>query len=164
MTKTFRKTMLLITFAVIGSNVVQIANSHCQIPCGIYDDYARVQLMLEDSATIEKADKLIADLAGKSDAQSQNQIVRWVMNKEKHSQNIISTICDYFLTQRVKPTQNDYAERLIKHHAVIIAAMKAKQNADVKYSQALKKSIEALLPYYPKPKYKHKIKAPKKTN
>jgi len=149
MTKTFRKTMLLITFAVIGSNVVQIANSHCQIPCGIYDDYARVQLMLEDSATIEKADKLIADLAGKSDAQSQNQIVRWVMNKEKHSQNIISTICDYFLTQRVKPTQNDYAERLIKHHAVIIAAMKAKQNADKKYAMDLQKSIEALAPYYP---------------
>ena len=158
MTKTFRKTMLLITFAVIGSNVVQIANSHCQIPCGIYDDYARVQLMLEDSITVEKSMKLIADLAGKSDAQSQNQMVRWVMNKEKHAQNIISTISNYFLTQRVKPDQKDYVKRLIKHHAVIIAAMKAKQNTDVKYSKTLKESIEALESYYPKPKPKPKHK------
>ena len=27
-------------------------NAHCQIPCGIYDDHARVQAMLEDAATI----------------------------------------------------------------------------------------------------------------
>jgi nickel superoxide dismutase len=63
--------------------------------------------------------------------------------------DIISTICDYFLTQRVKPGQKDYAERLIKHHTVIIAAMKAKQNADVKYAKTLKESIEALSSYYP---------------
>jgi nickel superoxide dismutase len=54
---------------------------------------------------------LIAELAGKSDAQSQNQLVRWVMNKENHAQKIISTISDYFLTQRVKLTQlfNNYS-------------------------------------------------------
>ena len=74
------------------------------------------------------------------------------MNKEKHAQQIISTISDYFLTQRVKPSQKDYAERLLKHHAVIIAAMKAKQNADMKYAKSLKDSIEALLSYYPEHK------------
>ena len=88
----------------------------------------------------------------KNDPQSQNQRVRWIMNKEKHAQNIISSICDYFLTQRVKPNQKDYAERLLKHHAVIIAAMKTKQNADMKYTKALKDSIEALSPYYPENK------------
>ena len=151
MMKNFGKVMLLITFTVVGSSLVlpQAAQAHCQIPCGIYDDYARVEAMLEDAATVEKSAKLIAELAGKSDAQSQNQLVRWVMNKEKHAQKIISTICDYFLTQRVKPSQKDYAERLIKHHTVIIAAMKAKQNADVKYAKALKESIEALSSYYP---------------
>ena len=154
MMKNFRKVVLLITFTVSGSFLLlpQPAQAHCQIPCGIYDDYARVQSMLEDTATVEKSVKLIAELAGKSDAQSQNQLVRWVMNKEKHAQKIISTISDYFLTQRVKPSQKDYAERLLKHHAVIIAAMKAKQNADVKYSKNLKESIEALLSYYPEHK------------
>ena len=44
------------------------------------------------------------------------------------------------------------AERLMKHHAVILAAMKAKQNVELKYVKDLKKSIEALLLYYPGPK------------
>ena len=152
--KTFRIVMLLIAFTVIGTSLAlpNPAYAHCQIPCGIYDDYARVQSMLEDAATVEKSARLIAKLAGKSDAQSQNQLVRWVMNKENHAQKIISTISDYFLTQRVKPSQKDYAERLIKHHTVIIAAMKAKQNADVKYAKTLKESIKALSSYYPEHK------------
>jgi nickel superoxide dismutase len=145
----------LICFTIVGSNLLllQSAQAHCQIPCGIYDDHARVQSMIEDSVTVIKSAKLIAELSGKSDAQSQNQLVRWVMNKENHAQKIISTISDYFLTQRVKPDKKDYADRLKKHHAVIIAAMKAKQNADGKYADMLKKSIEALLPYYPEHKH-----------
>jgi len=152
--KNFIKVMLLIMIAVFGSVLVlyQPGHAHCQIPCGIYDDHARVQSMLEDADTLEKSARLIAELAGKSDAQSQNQLVRWVMNKEKHAQQIISTISDYFLTQRVKPSQKDYVERLIKHHEIIIAAMKAKQNADVKYAKSLKESIEALSSYYPEHK------------
>ena len=152
--KIFKIVMLLIAFTVVVSGLVlpDPANAHCQIPCGIYDDYARVQSMLEDAATVEKSARLIAKLADKSDAQSQNQLVRWVMNKEKHAQNIISTISDYFLTQRVKPGQKDYTERLVKHHTVIIAAMKAKQNADVKYAKILRESIKALSPYYPEHK------------
>jgi nickel superoxide dismutase len=146
-----RSVLFFAGLALGGSFFVfpQAVLAHCQIPCGIYDDHARVKAMLEDAATVAKAARLIGELAGKSDAQSQNQIVRWVLNKEKHAQNVISTISDYFLTQRVKPKQEDYAERLAKHHAVIIAAMKAKQNADAKYADELTKSIEALAPYYP---------------
>ena len=123
------RAMLLVAVAVLGSGLAspQPAQAHCQIPCGIYDDHARVQGMLEDVATVEKSARLIGELTGKSDAQSQNQLVRWVMNKEAHAQAVILTVCDYFLTQRVKPSQDDYAERLVKHHAVIVAAMKAKQ-------------------------------------
>jgi len=138
-------------FVLFGMMLVSAeqSRSHCQIPCGIYDDHARVQAMLEDAATVEKSIRLIIDLSGKLDPQSQNQLVRWVMNKEKHAQNIIATISDYFLTQRVKPSQKDYAERLARHHAVIVAAMKAKQHADISYALDLKTSIEALLVYYP---------------
>jgi len=145
----------LVAFVIAGSvlMVPQLSYSHCQIPCGIYDDHARVQSMLEDAATVEKSVKLISELAGKTDAQSQNQLVRWVMNKEKHAQQIISTISDYFLTQRVKPSQEDYAERLAKHHAVIVAAMKAKQNADMEHAKGLRDGIEALAAYYPPHKH-----------
>lgn len=145
-----KEVMLSLTLILTGLSLVapQPANAHCQIPCGIYNDHARVESMLEDAATVEKSAKLIEELAGKTDAQSQNQRVRWVMNKESHAQKIISTISDYFLTQRVKPSQEDYVERLRKHHLVIIAAMKTKQNADVTYAKALKQTIENLAPYY----------------
>ena len=133
--------------------IPQRAMAHCQVPCGIYDDYARVQAMLEDAETVAKAMKMMAELAGKTDAQSQNQMVRWIMNKETHAQKVIETISDYFLTQRVKPEQEDYAQRLAKHHAVILAAMKAKQNSDEKSAAALKASIEALATYYPEHKH-----------
>lgn len=151
MARNLGQVMLLTALAVVGfARVVpQPADAHCQIPCGIYDDHARVEAMLEDAATVEKSAKLIAELAGKTDAQSQNQLVRWIMNKEHHAQKVISTISDYFLTQRIKPTQEDYVERLKKHHAVIVAAVKAKQKADIKYAIALRESIAALSSYYP---------------
>jgi nickel superoxide dismutase len=127
----------------------QTADAHCQVPCGIYNDGARVEAMLEDAATVLKATKMLAELEGKTDAQSVNQSTRWVLNKEAHAQKIITTISDYFFTQRVKTSQDDYTERLVKHHAVILAAMKAKQNADSKYAVELAESIEALTTYYP---------------
>jgi len=132
----------------------QFAYAHCQIPCGIYNDNARVWAMLEDVVTVEKSVKLLGELSGKTDAQSQNQIVRWVTNKELHAQNIISTISNYFLTQRVNSKQKDYDNRLKDHHAVIVAAMKVKQNAELSYVKTLKTSVEALLQYYPN-KHKH---------
>jgi nickel superoxide dismutase len=140
---------LTLTLGTAAFTIPQTVEAHCQIPCGIYDDNARVQSMLEDAATITKATTELAELAGKTDAQSNNQTVRWVMNKEEYCQKIIETISNYFLTQRVKPSQSDYKERLVKHHAVIIAAMQAKQNADGKYAATLTETIEALEIYYP---------------
>jgi len=124
--------------------------AHCQIPCGIYDDHARIKAMLEDVDTVAKATAKIGDLHREKGAQSHNQLVRWINNKEIHAENIISTISDYFLTQRVKTSQKDYTERLAKHHAVMIAAMKVKQNANKALVKKLRDSIMALDAYYPK--------------
>ena len=143
----------LVTFILslcIGTiPLTQTLHAHCQIPCGIYDDHARLQSMLEDAATVEKAMLMLAELTDKADPQSNNQMIRWVSNKESHAQNIIATISNYYLTQRVKTSQDDYFERLAKHHAVIIAAMKAKQSADSSHADDLIESIEALEIYYP---------------
>ena len=106
--------------------------------------------MLEDADTIQKTVILIKDNSGKNDPQSNNQLVRSIANKESHAQSIIETISDYFLTQRVKPSQDDYAERLKKHHAVIVASMKAKQNSDLQHVDDLKATIVELEEYYPK--------------
>jgi len=123
-------------------------SGHCQIPCGIYDDASRLKQMLEDCATVKKSSTNIIILSNKSDAESRQQLVRWVQNKEEHAENIISTSCDYFLTQRVKPSQEDYKKRLADHHAVILLAMKAKQSCNAQVALDLRNAIEALIPYY----------------
>ena len=158
--KSYRPFVLFLTCILVSlglglpQGIYQLLHAHCQIPCGIYDDYARVQSMLEDADTVIKSTRSIRELSVHSDAQSLNQISRWVTNKETHSQNIISTISDYFMTQRIKPTQADYTERLVKHHAVVLAAMKAKQNANTEYAISLKESIEVLSVYYPEAELK----------
>jgi len=131
------------------------ASAHCQVPCGIFDDYAKVAEMLQDADTAIKASNLIQELAGKTDAQSQQQLVRWVNNKESHAQNVILIIADYFLTQRVKTSQENYVQCLKDHHAVIIAAMKVKQSADPAVGETLKEAIAQLVTYYPEHKHHH---------
>lgn len=147
------KYLILSCSFLIAAAIVLVPNSarsHCQVPCGIYDDNARVHSMLEDAATVAKATAQIAELTGKTTAQDANQLVRWISNKESHAQSVIESIAHYFLTQRVKPSQEDYAERLQKHHAIIIAAMKAKQSADPAAAEALTAAINEIAGYYPK--------------
>ena len=122
---------------------------HCQVPCGIYDDANRVHQMLEDVSTITKAIHQIHELNDKPDVQSKQQLVRWVNNKEIHTEKIIDTISNYFLTQRVKPDSVDYLTRLSEHHKVIILSMKAKQKSDASTAEDLKQAVEALSQYYP---------------
>ena len=120
------------------------AFGHCQVPCGIYADQHRFEQMLEDQATIEKAGKLIAELSGKTDALSRNQLNRWVATKEAHATSIQRTIADYFMAQRIKATAKNYEKQLVSAHAVIVAAMKCKQNVDGDSAANLKKAILAL--------------------
>ncbi|MEJ2682062.1 MAG: superoxide dismutase [Ni], partial [Gammaproteobacteria bacterium] len=141
--------VVLATSCTLASVAASTALAHCQIPCGIYDDSARVKSMLEDVATVEKAVMEMKELSNKKDVQSQNQMIRWVANKEKHAQNVIDTISDYFLTQRVKSSQKDYEKRLVAHHEVIVAAMKAKQSGKMKAVKALREAVLVLAPYYP---------------
>lgn len=55
------------------------AYSHCEIPCGIYDDEMRIKMIDEHITTIEKSMEKIADIE-KSEHHSANQLVRWVVN------------------------------------------------------------------------------------
>lgn len=148
-----RKTISGISILAFLILLPTLSAAHCQVPCGIYDDNARVKSMLEDVETVRKAVTMLVDLADETDVQSRQQFTRWVMNKESHAQRIISTNSDYFLTQRVKASQKDYVERLKRHHAVIVNAMKAKQNADIAVVKELEASVKALEVYYPEHKH-----------
>lgn len=147
--KSFLKQTSALALTLATASLAPIADAHCQIPCGIYADAAEVAALTVDADTVIKACTMINELAGKTDAQSSQQMVRWVMNKETHAQAVIESISNYFLTQRVRTDQADYAVRLAEHHAVIVAAMKAKQNASVDTARALKASITVLEKYYP---------------
>ncbi len=115
--------------------------AHCEVPCGIYADQRRFEEMLEDHDTIAKAITQISELAGKSDAQSVNQTVRWVTTKEAHATNTQHIVAQYFLTQRIKADKPRYNEQLQAAHGVMVAAMKCKQGVDAGAAAKLKAAI-----------------------
>lgn len=114
---------------------------HCQVPCGIYGDQRRFEEMLEDTETIAKAMAQINDLSSKEDALSHNQLARWVVTKEEHAANIQKIIAQYFMAQRIKADAEGYTKKLTSSHAVIVAAMKCKQNVNTASAEGLKKAI-----------------------
>ena len=116
---------------------ISYSNAHCEIPCGIYDDQLRTKLIAEHAATIEKSMKQIMELS-KAKPINYNQLERWVSNKETHATKIQNIISQYFLTQRIKPDQKKYAEKLTVLHKMLITAMKCKQTTDLSHVDALR--------------------------
>ena len=144
------KLLSFVTFLFTSLSVPQWLSAHCQVPCGVYGDPARFTQMLEDQTTIAKAFSQIHELAGKKDAQSANQLSRWVTTKEDHANKIQKIIAEYFLTQRIKSSASHYDELLKGAHSVMVAAMKCKQSADAKTADTLKSAIEAFQKTYEK--------------
>lgn len=142
--------------AVIWTGYQQQAAAHCQVPCGIYDDAARITRLREDAATIDKAIHQITELAGSHSAQAFNQASRWITTKEVHASHIIEVVSEYFLTQKVKPVAADasgydaYLKKLADHHGVMVAAMKTKQKCDPAMAIALSAAIDKLAVHYSK--------------
>lgn len=136
---------------------MRVASAHCQVPCGVYGDQRRFEEMLEDVTTIAKAIAQINELAEKSDALSHNQLARWVATKESHASNIQKIIADYFMTQRIKSTSENYVKQLTAAHSVMVAAMKCKQTVDAASADSLKEAVLDLYRAYEgkEPKFDH---------
>ena len=133
----------LVVCIAVGS-LARYAYAHCEVPCGIYADQRRFEEMLEDQQTIAKSIDAVRDIAADlegADAQSINQLSRWVATKESHATNTQHIIAQYFMTQRIKPTSDNYTKKLTAAHAVMVAAMKCKQTADPASAKALRKTI-----------------------
>lgn len=81
--------------------LVGFVSCHCQVPCGIYDDSARVSALFEDATTISKSMNEINLIHQKEElsALDYNQLVRWIQTKENHASNIITVSAEYFLVQ-----------------------------------------------------------------
>ena len=118
---------------------------HCQVPCGIYGDRMRIDMLMEDAATIEKGMKQIVELEAAGGPA--NQVVRWVMAKDDHAQSIQDTVAAYWLAQRIKApkdgageeAQAKYHRQLALLHGITVAAMKCKQTTDLAHVENLRK-------------------------
>ena len=147
--KHFKKTQIqLITlFAILAGGITTQVYSHCQIPCGIYDDATRLKLIGEHTMTIEKSIKQIVALS-EMQPPDNNQIVRWVQNKEQHADALSEIVTDYFMAQRVKPAAADsphyknYIEQLTLLHEMLQTSMKCKQTTDLAQVEKLKTLLD----------------------
>ena len=118
--------------------------AHCEIPCGIYNDELRVELIKEHIQTIEKSAVSIVELS-KASPVNYNQLVRWIDNKEEHANQLQEIVTQYFMTQRVKPADPKdaaataaYVKQLSLLHAMLVQAMKAKQTTELEPVEKLK--------------------------
>ena len=135
-----RSLQILIVFVFIFALAVN-ASAHCEIPCGIYDDQMRINLIKEHITTIEKSMNQITKLEKEKDHHS-NQLVRWIMNKEHHADKLQDIVTQYFMTQRIKLDTPNYEKKLGLLHQMLIYSMKCKQTTDTKNTDQLKDLVK----------------------
>ncbi len=139
-----RITMAALAGVILLASVTGVVFSHCEIPCGIYDDAMRLDLIAEHITTLEKSMQQITELS-KAGEKNYNQIVRWVSNKEEHANQIQDIVSQYFLTQRIKPAPKSdeaayekYTRQLALLHGMLLSAMKSKQTTDLEHIEKLR--------------------------
>ena len=144
MRNAMRKETAMLGILVLVMVFASMVYSHCQIPCGIYGDPARFDVLVEHITTIEKSMKRITELS-KQDRPNMNQIVRWVQNKEKHADELSHIVTYYFMAQRIKPVvkaegkaYEEYVKKLALLHEMLVYVMKAKQTTDLSNVEKLK--------------------------
>ena len=155
-----KKITALVLFLTMLLLLKPVVFSHCEVPCGIYNDEMRFTMLEEHITTIEKAINQITTLSSES-PQNMNQIVRWVMNKEKHAEEIQHIVSQYFMTQRLKIVDKSDAEaskalmaKLAMCHEILVYAMKTKQSTDLDNISKLKTAVQNFKASYLK-KHKH---------
>jgi nickel superoxide dismutase len=148
MKKTIAAILLGVATLAVGTYT---ALTHCQVPCGIYDDPARFTQLQEHITTIEKAMNQITDLAehaAEGEVPNVNQMVRWVDAKETHADAFSEIVTYYFMTQRIKPADASnaaahakYVKEITLLHQMLVHSMKAKQTTDLQHVAALRKLL-----------------------
>ncbi len=144
MTDTVSRKLVVVVILVSLVVFTTLVYSHCQIPCGIYHDPARFDMIAENIKTIEKSMKQITKLS-QEDKPDMNRIVRWVQNKEKHADDTSHIITYYFMAQRIKTVEKadgkayeKYVKNLTLLHKMLVYSMKAKQTTDLSNVEKLR--------------------------
>jgi nickel superoxide dismutase len=106
----------------------------------------------EHTLTILKSMNYIE--ANKNDLKNQNQVTRWIINKEEHAQEIQKIVSEYFLTQRIKLKDDSKKNKDIYHsqlevlHNIMLDAMKCKQTTDTKNTTSLLENLNRFVNLY----------------
>lgn len=117
------------------------AFAHCEIPCGIYDDQMRIEMLREHITTIEKSMQNIRHLQ-KGPGENANQLIRWVVNKEDHADKFQHIVSQYFMTQRIGTDADKYAEKVSLLHKMLVYSMKCKQTTDSGHVEKLRQLVD----------------------
>ncbi|MBN1465203.1 superoxide dismutase [candidate division KSB1 bacterium] len=149
------KKYLFLFAAMFTIGFSTVAFAHCEIPCGIYTDKMRFEMWEEQIATVEKSMKQIVELS-KAGEKNYNQIVRWVVNKDEHADDIREIAVQYFLAQRIVPVADPtdqaavekYNKSLEVLHHIIVHAMKAKQTTDLQHVDKLRELVKQFYKLY----------------
>ncbi len=157
-----RSFFLTLTIVLASLLPLRSANAHCEIPCGVYGDQMRIDMILEDVTTIEKSMKAITEL-GKEGDKNYNQLVRWITNKEEHANKVQAIVYDYFMNQRIKPPETTEGEVYTKYvhelsllHLIAVTAMKAKQTTDLAHLKTIRDAVDAFSKsYFPDQVHNH---------
>jgi nickel superoxide dismutase len=122
--------------------------SHCELPCGIYHDDLRFEMLAEDIETITKSMNEINSISA-ADDKNYNQLVRWVINKEEHAEKFIHIIEQYFMHQRIKPVDPSDTDKYQAYlnlvelcHRMVVEAMKCTQTTDLQHVTNLTNLLE----------------------
>ena len=138
MKKRLFRILLTLSVILLGTSY---AAAHCEIPCCIYDDGMRIAMISEHITTLEKSMTQIHTLeSGKT--VNYNQLVRWIMNKEHHANEIQEIVSQYFMTQRIKPESENYEKKLTLLHQMLIYSMKCKQSTDLSHIAKLRSLLK----------------------
>jgi nickel superoxide dismutase len=137
----------MLVVLLLAAGTAPLVYSHCQIPCGIYDDPARLTAIAENITTIEKAMKSIEELSAQQKP-NMNQIVRWVNVKDEHADDIAHIVSYYFMAQRIKLADKNnvddyekYIKQLTLLHEMLVYSMKAKQTTDLANVEKLRQLL-----------------------
>jgi nickel superoxide dismutase len=148
------KRPVLTTLLLLAFILPSMLSAHCEIPCGIYGDKMRIDMLKEHITTIEKSMKQIMDLQ-KANPINYNQLVRWVTNKEDHANQFQHIVTQYFMTQRIKPVDgtnksatDKYNKELTLLHEMLVFSMKAKQTTDLSHIKKLNELVKEFYESY----------------
>ena len=148
------KKNVIITLIILVYAIPSFVSAHCEIPCGIYADKMRIDMIKEHITTVEKSMTQITNLEN-TNPLNYNQLVRWITNKDEHANQIQNIVSQYFMTQRIKivdesdkAATNKYQKEISLLHEMLIYAMKTKQTTELINCEKLRHLVDTFYNLY----------------